>query len=83
MGYDLRDFFFECAKECTKQGLQADVHRQCENMRMRAKMLPAGQREAALAYIDDIEQRELQRVEQDSLNAGAVKELLKMLGIIS
>lgn len=79
MGYDLRDFFFECAKECTKHGLQGDIHQQCENMRMRAKMLPENRREAALAYIDDIEQQRLQDVEQDSLKAGVVKELLKMM----
>ena len=54
MGYDLRDFFFECAKEYTKQGLQGDIHRQCENMRMRVKMLPENRREAALVIRYDM-----------------------------
>lgn len=80
MGFDLRDFFFECAKECTKQELQFNIRQQCNAMRKKAMEIPKEHQKEAFAYIDNFEQKRLQGVEMDAMSAGAVKEILKMMG---
>ena len=82
MGFDLRDFFLECAKEYTKQGLQYNIHQQCNEMRKKAMAIPEEHRDAVLAYINDVEQKRLQGVEMEAAGIGAAKEILKMMGVI-
>ena len=83
MVYDLRDLLFDYVKEYRKQRLRGDIHRRCENMRIKAQMLPQSRRRAALAHIDGLEQQRLQGVDQDMLKTGAIKELFKAIGVIN
>ena len=83
MGYDLRDFFFECAKEYAKQGLQYNIRQQCDGMRKRAMTIPEEHRGRALIYIDTVEQKQLQSVEANAMEISIAKEILKMIGVIN
>ena len=83
MGFDLRDFFFECAKEYTKQGLQHNIRQQCNEMRKRAMTIPEEHRGEALIYIDTVEQKQLQSVEAKAMDVSIAKEILKMKDIIN
>ncbi len=80
MGFDLRDFFFECAKEYTKQGLQYNIRQQCNELRRKAMAIPEEYRSEAFAYIDGVEQNRLQGVEREAMDASAAKEILKIMG---
>ena len=83
MGYDLRDFVFECAKEYTKRGFQYNIRQQCNEMRKRAMTIPKEHQNKTLAYINAVEQKQLQNVEMKVMETSVAKEILKMMGVIN
>lgn len=79
MGYDARDLLFDSLKEFMKQGMQGDIRRHYAQMRGRVAQLPEETREQALEAIDELEQKNLLRIESEAQQAGAMKEMIKLI----
>lgn len=79
MGLDARDLLFDSLKEFMKQGMQGDVRQHYAQMRERAAQLSEEARKQALAAIDELEQKNLLRIESEAQQASMVKEALKTI----